>query len=124
MDRVVANLNLDDGLELFGPKRDVAPLGVELSSLGRTVAEIARAKGLRVSPDPFPEEGFFLRADNFPFARAGVPSLYVALGTDDATRPTGFTEDKTKEYLQKHYHRPSDDYATVVHDLRGALKFA
>ena len=124
MDRVVANLNLDDGLELFGPKRDVAPLGVELSSLGRTVAEIARAKGLRVSPDPFPEEGFFLRADNFPFARAGVPSLYVALGTDDATQPTGFTEDKTKEYLQKHYHRPSDDYATVVHDLRGALQFA
>lgn len=124
MDRVVANLNLDDGLELFGPKRDVAPLGVELSSLGRTVAEVARAKGLRVSPDAFPQEGFFLRADNFPFARAGVPALYVALGTDDATQPTGFTLSKTNEYLQRHYHRPSDDYATVVHDLRGALQFA
>jgi peptidase M28-like protein len=124
MDRVVANLNLDDGLELFGPKRDVAPLGVELSSLGRTVAEVARAKGLRVSPDAFPQEGFFLRADNFPFARAGVPALYVALGTDDATQSTGFTVNKTNEYLQRHYHRPSDDYATVVHDLRGALQFA
>ncbi len=124
MDRVVANLNLDDGIELFGPKRDVAPLGVELSSLGRTVAEVARAHGLRVSPDPFPQEGFFLRADNFPFARAGVPALYVALGTDDATRPAGFTVNKTNEYLQRHYHRPSDDYATVVHDLRGALQFA
>jgi hypothetical protein len=124
MDRVVANLNLDDGLELFGPKRDVAPLGVELSSLGRTVAEVSRAKGVRVSPDPFPQEGFFLRADNFPFARAGVPALYVALGTDDATQPTGFTVNKTNEYLQRHYHRPSDDYATVVHDLRGALQFA
>lgn len=124
MDRVVANLNLDDGLELFGPKRDVAPLGVELSSLGRTVADVAGAKGLRVSPDPFPQEGFFLRADNFPFARAGVPALYVALGTDDATQPAGFTVKKTEEYLQRHYHRPSDDYATVVHDLRGALQYA
>ena len=124
MDRVVANLNLDDGLELFGPKKDVAPLGVELSSLGRTVAEVARAKGLRVSPDPFPHEGFFLRADNFPFARAGVPALYVALGTEDATQPAGFTVNKTNEYLRQHYHRPSDDYATVVHDLRGALQFA
>ena len=124
MDRVVANINLDDGLELFGPKKDVAPLGVELSSLGRTVADVARAKGLRVSADPFPEEGFFLRADNFPFARAGVPSLYFALGTDDATQPAGFTVNKTQEYLQRHYHRPSDDYATVVHDLRGALQFA
>ena len=124
VDRIVANLNLDDGIELFGPKRDVAPLGVELSSLGRTVAEVARSKGLRVSPDPFPQEGFFLRADNFPFARAGVPALYVALGTDDAHQPAGFTVAKTNEYLQRHYHRPSDDYATVVLDLRGALQYA
>ncbi len=124
LDRIVANLNLDDGIELFGPKRDVAPLGVELSSLGRTVADVARSKGLRVSPDPFPHEGFFLRADNYPFARAGVPSLYIALGTDDADRPAGFTVTKTNEYLQRHYHRPSDDYATVVLDLRGALQFA
>ncbi len=124
MNRVVANLNLDDGIELFGPKRDVAPLGVELSSLGTTVAEVARAKGLRVSPDPFPHEGFFLRADNFPFARAGVPALYVALGTDDATQPAGFTVNKTNEYLQRHYHRPSDDYTSVVLDLRGAQQFA
>ena len=35
MDRIVANLNIDDGLEVFGPKRDVAPLGVELSSPGK-----------------------------------------------------------------------------------------
>lgn len=124
VDRIVANINLDDGIELFGPKRDVAPLGVELSSLGRTVAEVARGKGLRVSPDPFPQEGFFLRADNFPFARAGVPALYVALGTDDANQPAGFTVARTNEYLQRHYHRPSDDYATVVLDLRGALQYA
>ncbi|HJU75693.1 MAG TPA: M28 family peptidase [Gemmatimonadaceae bacterium] len=124
VERIVANLNLDDGIELFGIKRDVAPLGIELSSLGRTVAEVARAKGLRVSPDPFPQEGFFLRADNFPFARAGVPALYVALGTEDAEGPRGWTVSKTKEYLEKHYHRPSDDYETVVHDLRGSRQFA
>jgi Zn-dependent M28 family amino/carboxypeptidase len=124
LERMVANLNLDDGIELFGPKRDVAPLGIELSSLGRAVADVARAKGLRVSPDQFPQEGFFLRADNYPFARAGVPALYMALGTEDVDKPSGFTMNKTNEYLQRHYHRPSDDYATVVLDLRGALQFA
>ncbi|MGQ0642537.1 MAG: M28 family peptidase [Gemmatimonadaceae bacterium] len=124
IDRIVANLNLDDGIELFGPKRDVAPLGIELSSLGDMVAQVARAKGLRVSPDQFPQEGFFLRADNLPFARVGVPALYIALGTDDADKPAGFTTQKTDEYLQRHYHRPSDDYQTVVLDLRGALQFA
>ena len=123
LDRIVANLNLDDGIELFGPKRDVAPLGIELSSLGRTVADVARSKGLRVSQDPFPQEGFSCAPTIFP-SPAGVPALYVALGTDDANQPAGFTEAKTNEYLQRHYHRPSDDYATVVLDLRGALQYA
>ena len=39
LDRIAANLNLDDGIELLGPKKDAAPLGVELSTLGETRAE-------------------------------------------------------------------------------------
>ena len=123
-DQVVANLNLDDGVELFGPKRDVAPLGIELSSLGATVAAVARSKQLRVAVDPFPQEGFFLRADNYPFARAGVPALYVAMGTDAVGRPTDWAEHRAKEYMERQYHRPSDDYETVVADIKGAQQMA
>jgi Zn-dependent M28 family amino/carboxypeptidase len=124
MGQVVANLNIDDGMELFGPKRDVAPLGVELSTLGAVVDSLARGRALRVAPDPFPEEGFFLRADNYPFARAGVPALYMALGTDAVDRPAGWTDGKVKEYLEQHYHKPSDDYETVVVDLAGSRQLA
>jgi len=123
-DRMVANLNLDDGLELFGPKRDVAPLGVELSSLGRTVETVARKHRLAVTPDPFPSEGFFLRADNYPFARIGVPALYLALGTDAVGRPRGWTDERAKDYLEHHYHRPSDDYDRMVIDLAGVVQLA
>lgn len=123
-DKIVANLNMDDGIELFGVKRDAAPLGAELSTLGRTAADVAKQMGLRMMPDPYPEEGFFLRADNFPFAHAGVPALYMALGTDAEGQPAGFVDGKIKEYLEKHYHRPSDDYETVVIDLRGAVQYA
>ena len=123
-DRIVANLNIDDGVELFGVKRDVAPLGVELSSLGRTVEQVARTMRLRVSPDPFPQEGFFLRADNYPFARAGIPALYMALGTDAVDQPAGWADTKVREYLERHYHRPSDDFKTVVVDMAGSLQFA
>lgn len=122
--RIAANLNLDDGLELLGVKRDAAPLGVELSTLGRTVADVARRDGLRVSPDPFPTEGFFLRADNFPFARAGVPALYMALGTDTEGHPAGWADSLAKVYLTRDYHAPSDEYDTVVIDLRGSQQFA
>lgn len=92
MERIVANLNLDDGIELFGPRKDVAPLGIELSTLGATIDQVAASKELAVSEDPFPAEGFFLRADNFPFARARVPALYMALGpTPSAIRRAGST---------------------------------
>jgi Zn-dependent M28 family amino/carboxypeptidase len=109
---------------LFGVKRDAAPLGIELSTLGASVARVARKAGLRVAPDPYPQEGFFLRADNFPFARAGIPALYMALGTDGVGVAPGFVDAKVKEYLEKHYHRPSDDYDTVVLDLEGARQYA
>ncbi|MCU0621414.1 MAG: M28 family peptidase [Gemmatimonadales bacterium] len=121
---VVANLNVDDGIELLGRKRDAAPLGVEFSTLGRTIAAVAKRHGLRVSPDPYPQEGFFLRADNYPFARAGVPALYMGLGTDTEGRGTAWTDSLVADYLQRHYHQPSDDYATVAIDLRGAQQFA
>ena len=123
-DRIAANLNIDDGFELYGVRRDVAPLGIELSSLGRTASDIAARMGLRVTPDPMPQEGFFLRADNFPFARVGVPALYMALGTDAVGRPAGWIDGKNKEYLDQHYHKPSDDYETVVVDLEGSRQLA
>ena len=123
-DQIIANFNLDDGFELFGRKRDVAPSGIELSTLGNVAEEIAFRKGLHVSPDPFPQEGFFLRADNYPLARAGVPALYLALGTEDENHPAGWTIAKSNEYMEKHYHSPSDEYQTVVFDLTGSLQLA
>jgi hypothetical protein len=124
MDRVLANLNLDDGIELWGRKRDVASLGVELSGLGATSAEVAKRMKLRITPDPYPEEGFFLRQDGFVFAEAGVPALYMALGTDAVDRPAGWVDERVKAYLAEHYHRPSDEYDTVVVDLAGAVQYA
>jgi hypothetical protein len=122
--RMAANLNVDDGIELFGVKRNASPLGIEHSTLARSVERVAGSMGLAVTPDPYPEQGFFLRADNFPFALAGVPALYMALGTDAEGRPAGYIDAKVEEYLQRHYHRPSDEYETVVVDLAGAVQFA
>jgi hypothetical protein len=123
-ERIAANLNLDDGTELWGVSRDVAPLGTELSTLGQVIENVARRKGLSVSPDPFPQEGFFLRADNYPFARAGIPALYMAVGLDREGQPAGATKQRADDYLAKHYHQPSDEYDTVVVDMRGAQQLA
>jgi hypothetical protein len=122
---IAANLNLDDGIELLGPKKDAAPLGVELSTLGQVARTTAEQMGLKLSPDPYPEEGFFLRADNYPFARAGVPSLYMALGTEPVTGSKQFVDAKVKEYLEQHYHQPSDQWGTLNPlNLEGSKQFA
>ena len=105
-------------------RRDLATLGIELSSLGGTVSDVAKRLQLRMTPDPYPQEGFFLRQDGFVFAAAGVPALYMALGTDAVDRPAGWVDARVKEYLERHYHRPSDDYETTVVDLAGAVQYA
>jgi hypothetical protein len=33
-------------------------------------------------------------------------------------------DERVKAYLAEHYHRPSDEYDTVVVDLAGAVQFA
>lgn len=123
-DRMVANLNLDHGVEFMGRMRDAAPLGIELSTLGRNIEDVSARMGLTVSPDPYPEEGFFLRSDQFPFARAGIPALYMALGTDGETSTRAEVDSAVADYLRNHYHRPSDEYETVVRGLEGARQFA
>jgi hypothetical protein len=123
-DRITANLNLDDGIELLGPKRDAAPLGIELSTLGETIRQVATKSGLKVSPDPYPEEGFFLRADNYPFARAGVPALYMALGTVPVNGSKQYVDARVKEYLEQHYHQPSDQWETLQPNLDGSRQYA
>jgi hypothetical protein len=124
VDRITANLNLDDGIELLGRKRDAAPLGIELSTLAETIRQVAGKSGLKVSPDPYPEEGFFLRADNYPFARAGVPALYMALGTEPVNGSKQYVDAKVKEYLERHYHQPSDEYETLQPNLEGSQQYA
>jgi hypothetical protein len=47
----------------------------------------------------------------------------MALGTDGVGMSHGFVDAKVKEYLDRHYHQPSDDYQTAVLDLEGSKQF-
>ena len=47
--------------------------GAEHSSLGALLNEVAAASGLRVIPDPMPEEKSFYRSDHYYFVKKGIP---------------------------------------------------
>ena len=72
--------------------------------------QIARERGLIISPDPRPEQGSFYRSDHFPFAKVGVPSISLKEGNDYVGHPKDWGEKKFREYNDAHYHQPSDEY--------------
>jgi Zn-dependent M28 family amino/carboxypeptidase len=106
--KTAANINLDS-MNILGPTHDFVPLGAERSSLKEVVEAIARERGVRISPDPRPEQGSFFRSDHFPFAKVGVPSISLKEGSDYVGHPKEWGAQKFKEYNDAHYHQPSDE---------------
>jgi Zn-dependent M28 family amino/carboxypeptidase len=122
INKTAADINLDS-MNILGPTHDFVPLGAERSSLKAVVDAIARERGLRISPDPRPEQGSFYRSDHFPFAKVGVPSISLKEGDDYVGRPKGWGEKKFKEYNDAHYHQPSDEFHDDW-DFRGMIQEA
>jgi Zn-dependent M28 family amino/carboxypeptidase len=122
MERTAAVVNID-GANLWGATWDVAAVGSERSTLGRIAESRARDEGLRLAPERSPEKGFFFRSDHFPFARAGVPALYVEHGLDYRGRPSGWGAATLAQFEMDRYHRPSDRYQASF-DLAGAVQQA
>ena len=104
--QVAADLNLDGmGTEVYGPVKVLVGYGAEHSSLGGLMNEVAAATGLRVIPDPMPEEKSFYRSDHYFFVKKGVPGIMI-LGAPDGT--TESWTDRLKKWEKTDYHQPTD----------------
>ncbi len=120
--RTVAAINID-GASVWGETGDVVALGAGSSTLGEVVERRAAEAGMEVRSDPAPENGAFFRSDQFPFARAGVPAIFVQHGLRFRGRPPSWGENVLNEYLARRYHKPSDQYDPAF-DLEGAAQQA
>lgn len=119
-DAIVANLNIDGG-NVLGETRDLNVLGDTKSSLGATIADLVRPRGMRLSPDDHPERGYFYRSDHFAFAKVGVPAVSIGEGSDFVGRPAGWGAEQNEDYTVNRYHQPSDEYRADW-DLQGAVQ--
>jgi Zn-dependent M28 family amino/carboxypeptidase len=127
---VAAILNLDV-LNVYGRTRDFSALGMDQSSLGRTMSQAAAAEGLRVSENPEALlRGSFFRSDHFSLARAGVPGTSLETGGDFIGRPAGWGKEQEDAYVEKRYHQPSDEvepwfsYDGAIQQLRVTVRTA
>jgi len=123
LEKTVANINMD-GLNQWGPTRDVTVVGLGNSTLDDVLQQAAAEKKRVLRPDPEPEKGFYYRSDHFNFAKVGVPALDPNDGIDFIGKPAGWGQKKRDEYTENDYHKPSDeikpdwDLSGAVEDLR------
>ncbi|MCA0893619.1 M28 family metallopeptidase [Microbulbifer agarilyticus] len=118
---MVANINLDMPMLLY-PFRDVIAFGAEHSSLGKTAARAARHTGLKLSPDPMPEQVIFVRSDHYSFVRQGIPAIYLITGREPIDSEVDGARAQI-QFLRNHYHSPSDKADTGVNYV-AAQQFA
>ncbi len=111
---IVADVNLDMPILTYAFE-DLVAVGADHSSVGEVVAAAAATEGVKVVPDPLPEENFFVRSDHYSFVRAGIPSVSLDLGPGGPGAAAG------KEFLDKHYHQPSDEVSLI--DWTQGLRF-
>jgi hypothetical protein len=120
-DAIVANVNLDMPLLLF-PLSDVIAFGAEHSSLENVIEDAVAHEDFALTPDPMPEEVLFIRSDQYSFVKQGVPSVFLVPGFT-AADPDIEGDKLWREFLQTHYHQPSDDLSRPV-DWPSAVRFA
>ena len=120
IERLAGVVNLDMPLLLydFG---DVIAFGAEHSTLGDAVGQAAADYGVKLTPDPFPEQNIFVRSDHYRFVQQGVPSVFLVTGPTSMDGETD-TMPVFEGFLQKHYHAPSDDLNLPI-DYRAAARF-
>ena len=70
--KTAAVINLDPHVVLPAA-RDIELVGGGRTDLEARLAEAASRLGLRVTPEPNPEAGWYFRSDHYPFAKKGVP---------------------------------------------------
>jgi hypothetical protein len=105
---IVANINIDGAPGAFYPMKDIVALGAEHSTLGDATARAAKRMGYDLSPDPMPEEVYFIRSDQYSFVLQGVPAVNIADGVK-AEDPKVDLLEVNKKWSVTRYHTPLDN---------------
>jgi Zn-dependent M28 family amino/carboxypeptidase len=120
LERTLANINID-GVNVWGRTRDLGLVGVGQSTLEDVLKRFVEAEGRKLLPEAEPEKGYYYRSDHFEFAKVGVPALYTDEGIDYIDKPADFGKTKRAEYIDKDYHKVSDEIKPGW-DLSGAVE--
>ncbi len=98
-DKVVAMFNIEMiGTESKWGKNSAYITGFEKSDMGAILQKNLANSPFKFYPDPYPEQGLFLRSDNASLAKRGVPAHTISTSKMDS---------------EKYYHTQGDEIETL-----------
>jgi Zn-dependent M28 family amino/carboxypeptidase len=107
--KIALDLNYDD-VQPLGAPEEVEVSGAERTTFYPWVQATAKEFRLTIRPDARPEAGHFYRSDHFSLARVGIPAFSINEGIKFKGHDAAWGLAQNKEYTEKHYHQPSDEY--------------
>jgi Zn-dependent M28 family amino/carboxypeptidase len=107
--KIALDLNFDN-IQPLGSPEEVEVSGAERTTFYPWVEATAKEFRLAIRPDARPEAGHFYRSDHFSLARVGVPAFSINEGMKFKGHDEAWGLAQDKEYTEKHYHQPSDEY--------------
>lgn len=119
LEKTVADINIDS-MNVWGKTRDIEDTSWNMSALDDMLAQAAQTQGRTCIPNPRAEKGSIYRADNFEFAKVGVPALYTGKNEHLVSRPDDAPL-RADEFDLHDYHQVSDEVKPDW-DLSGAVQ--
>jgi hypothetical protein len=116
IERITAAIDLDMPLITYD-FTDVVAYGADHSTLKQAFQQAGAALGVKLSPDPMPEQAVFVRSDHYAMVKMGVPAVMLATGMENGGAAAW------SKYLGEHYHQPSDDLSQPI-VWRAGARFA
>jgi Zn-dependent M28 family amino/carboxypeptidase len=107
--KIAMGLNID-AIHLLGNVGSVSMIGIDRTTFFPVATNVTKAMSLTIVPDQAPEQGSYYRSDHFSLAKVGVPAFSIKQGFDIAGKPAEWGPARSKEYRDKHYHQPSDEF--------------
>jgi Zn-dependent M28 family amino/carboxypeptidase len=107
--KIALDLNYDD-VKPLGSPQEVEVSGAERTNFYPIVEAMAKEFRMAIRPDALPEAGHFYRSDHFSLARVGIPAFSINEGMKYKGHDEAWGLAQNREYVEKHYHQPSDEY--------------
>ncbi len=117
---ILAAINFESS-PVWENSRSIMGVGARFSTLEDMIKEIAAEEGVKYSEFSLNDQGFFFRADQYPFAQHNIPAAWISAGEEFVSG-----RNHLREFFTGDYHTPKDEYDPDwdLGSLRQTVKYA